>query len=377
MSSTSGQIVIRRVQVVEQTGGHHGGGWKVAYADFMTALMAFFLLLWILSSSDEARLKGIAEYFTDATMPGGTGVLDGASLGPPGTLAASNGATQNQGSDLGTFDDNKAQNWKTDDNSQALVATDQTEVADQASSLGSDKVQEDPSNTAQNYQLHQDEKERFDDLVFEIRQAMQTSEDLRPLMENVIFAQTPEGLQIQVVDQDGQPMFSSGSVEMSKSGSLLLEQLGVSLASISNKMVISGHTDSSPFADSTNYDNWDLSSDRANAMRRVFVKSGVNQNRILRVSGKADSEPLLENEPDHASNRRITVLISYQARMKAELATEHDTTVGSDSKPLFQAHERDHADTSPTDGQVTSQDSLRDKSELDPAVFANLRSALQ
>ena len=109
--AAKGQTIIKKIEVVEGH-GHHGGAWKVAYADFMTAMMAFFLLMWILSSSDEQKLRGIAEYFTDATMPGGSGVLDGATLGPPGTLNASNGATVARGSDRGEVDDPSPASWE-------------------------------------------------------------------------------------------------------------------------------------------------------------------------------------------------------------------------------------------------------------------------
>ena len=114
MVATTQPKIFKKVEVIEG-GGHHGGGWKVAYADFMTAMMAFFLLMWILASADEQKLRGIAEYFTNATLPGGTGVLDGATLGPPGTLTASNGSVVARGSELGNMDDPTPANWEIND----------------------------------------------------------------------------------------------------------------------------------------------------------------------------------------------------------------------------------------------------------------------
>ena len=114
MSATAEPKIFKKIEVVEG-GGHHGGGWKVAYADFMTAMMAFFLLMWILASSDEQKLRGIAEYFTTATLPGGSGVLDGATLGPPGTLTASNGNVVARGSELGKNDATPVSQWEVKD----------------------------------------------------------------------------------------------------------------------------------------------------------------------------------------------------------------------------------------------------------------------
>ncbi len=160
--------------------------------------------------------------------------------------------------------------------------------------------------------MHALDNEKFKKLQQDILQAMQENPDLDPLKKNLIFQQTPEGLQIQIIDQEGQPMFYSGRAEMQGATDQLLANLGKSLARLPNKITLSGHTDAVRFANSQKYDNWDLSSDRANATRRVFEASGVARDRIIRVSGLADTAPLVPENPTDASNRRITVSVQYQ-----------------------------------------------------------------
>jgi len=348
MAGKARTTIIKRV-VDDDDHGHHGGAWKVAYADFMTAMMAFFRLLWILTSADEQKLRGIAEYFTDATQPGGMGVLDGASLGPPGTLTASNGAILARGSELGKEDQTVIAKWEvrdvtpTSENQDNTVGATQGAFANPASGGAAEAfdaaVNRDKSGlragagtaadaadstdtkhasathgaqtggTAED--SHKADDARFEALQTELRQAMQSNPDLRPLMQNVVFERTPQGLRIQVIDQEGKPMFASGSAEMLNATQALMGKLGQSLAQLPNRMVITGHTDSVPFAGRANYDNWDLSTDRANATRRTLLNAGVARARLLSVTGKAYTDPLVAERPDDPSNRRITLLLQY------------------------------------------------------------------
>lgn len=404
MATTAKINIIRKVEVTEG-GGHHGGAWKVAYADFMTAMMAFFLLLWILSSADERKLAGIAEYFSNATMPNGSGVLDGATFGPPGTLNASAGTIVARGSEMGKIDDPTPAQWEVMDTTPtadpeevvpgtmkgkhdnpaggAASETYRTETPDQGdaamSAAGSAEIAAQDAADA----LHAADVARFDQLQANIMQAMQDNPDLRPLEQNVIFERTPEGMRIQVVDQEGRPMFASGSAQLAGAARTLMEQLGQSLADLPNQMVISGHTDAVPFTNRKAYDNWDLSTDRANAMRRVLLKSGVEQARITRVSGMADTEPLLPEAPLDPSNRRITVLLEYQSGPAADAAPApvHDAPASSSVVPAS-APASDHgqagAERSESDHASAEQpDTGKRITLLDEKVFDNLRSALR
>lgn len=377
--------IIRKIEVVEG-GGHHGGGWKVAYADFMTAMMAFFLLLWILSSSDEQKLRGIAEYFTNATMPGGSGVLDGATLGPPGTLTASNGAVVARGSELGKVDDPSPAKWEIKDvtptasptetrlgtnlgdhenpaagaPSEIVAEAESTDVTGKAASEGA---------VAGSHDADSEAEVQLSELEREVYQAMQNNPDLRPLMPNVVFEETPAGLQIQIIDQDGKPMFASGRADLPEATSTLLATLGTSLSKLDNKLVISGHTDAVPFSKGGNYDNWDLSSDRAHATRRVFEASGVTGDRIIRVSGMAASDPLVVEDPKHASNRRVSILVqraeAAQSRQQAEVEKANES-----SPEIVTAEEIQET-------VVASATQVADTSPLQANTFKDLRDALR
>ena len=442
--AAKGQTIIKKIEVVEGH-GHHGGAWKVAYADFMTAMMAFFLLMWILSSSDEQKLRGIAEYFTDATMPGGSGVLDGATLGPPGTLTASNGATVARGSDRGEVDDPSPATWEIMDVTQtaspdqeargsnlgdhtnpAAGAVSPEFVEDSSAEGLSDSTASaatsadadapawdentvnpniaagstmdesealDPNSThvganseavPEQNPTHTEDKERFAELEAEMKQAMQQSPELAALQENIVFKETDEGLLVQIMDQDGKPMFASGKAKMNKATRLLMETLGTGLAKLPNDMVISGHTDSVPFANQASYDNWDLSSDRANAMRRVLVQTGVTQDRISRVSGLADTQLLKEDAPKDPSNRRIEVLLAYQ---KSEVPAgaepmASETKAMAPAPTAAQETEMVKEEVAAVEAPKASVAEEILPSEpaatvLDAKVFENLRSALR
>ncbi len=369
--------IIRKIEVIEG-GGHHGGAWKVAYADFMTAMMAFFLLMWILSSSDEQKLRGIAEYFTNATMPGGSGVLDGASLGPPGTLSASNGTIIARGAENGEVDDPSPAQWEVRDMTQtpdpqqlvrgttkgsnenpatgAAAKNYETEIVADAEGerAGAGSANQDAAEARDS--MHAADKAEFDKLQAEILQAMQDNPDLRPLQRNVIFERTPEGLRIQLIDQEGRPMFASGSPKMVAATHTLMEKLGQSLASLPNSLVITGHTDSVPFTNRKSYDNWDLSTDRANATRRVLAQSGVAPGRIIRVSGKADTEPLVPEAPNDPSNRRITLLLQYRTEMTQAATPETTDHASDDSVEPTSKQAEATMPTSAETGAESSQD---------------------
>ncbi len=417
MAATAKPTIIRKVEITEQS-GHHGGAWKVAYADFMTAMMAFFLLLWILSSSDEQKLRGIAEYFTNATMPNGSGLLDGATFGPPGTLNASRGAVVAQGADFGEEDDPSPAQWEvmditpTADPDQTLPGTHEGLFDNPAGGApsavsphelgtgprggtgekpGSDALTQTAANTAmakavaataaETQQLRAADSAQFDALQAELRQAIQENPDLRPLEQNVIFERTPAGLRIQVVDQQGQPMFDTGSAEMRGATLHLMEKLGDSLATMPNSLVISGHTDAVPFTNRKSYDNWDLSSDRANAMRRVLVQSGVAQSRITRVSGMADTDLLVPEDALDPSNRRITVLLEFREPGKAAAPAQAKPTgeAGASAADVITPEQPKAIDVAaPARNANVVASAQPDRiSQLDETVFENLRNALR
>lgn len=432
--ANKGQTIIKKIEVVEGH-GHHGGAWKVAYADFMTAMMAFFLLMWILSSSDEQKLRGIAEYFTDATLPGGSGVLDGATLGPPGTLNASNGTTVARGSDRGEVDDPSPASWEVMDITQTARPDEQvrgtnvgdhqnpaagqishefienasveglsnsggsgansteanetaegdlTAISSGAASETSEALDPNSATIGANAQAvpeqdpaHVEDKERFAALEAEIKQAMQNSPELSALQENLVFKETNEGMLVQIMDQEGKPMFASGKAKMNKATLKLMELLGKGLADLPNDMIISGHTDAVPFANQAAYDNWDLSSDRANAMRRVLLGSGVTQDRITRVSGLADTQLLKEDAPKDPSNRRIEVLLAYTQQNPSPMGVPSEQTAAAPAAAPVPETGLDLTPAEPVKSVAEEILIEEPATVLDEAVFENLRSALR
>ena len=306
-------VVIRKVENIED-GGHHGGAWKVAYADFMTAMMAFFLLLWILSTATKDQLSGIANYFTPSTVSmtskGGTGLLSGTSFGPNGTLGASNGVATPKG--LST-EKPKDPPPAPQPAAAVVVAAAQPPAANPqppaANPAPVAKAAADAAAVAK--AAHAADDRRFAKVETEITQAMQSAPDLRPLLKNVLFERSPDGLNIQVVDQAGKAMFPSGSAKIEGPTLTLMQGLARAVEKLPNDILISGHTDAVPYSDGASHDNWELSSNRANATRRVFVAAGVDPGRITRISGLADTDPLKPEDPLDPSNRRISVLLAY------------------------------------------------------------------
>jgi len=286
----------------------------VAYADFVTAMMAFFLLMWILASAEEEQKKGLADYFTPTLNPqpgmGGDGPLDGTTIGPPGTLNSSNSPMS------------------------AVAVPNFGQADPMAETRGEPQVvveyADGPSEAAKGMQnelqeaMEEKDRQAFAEIEEQIVQAMNEVPDLKPLIPNVLFDETEEGLRIQIVDQDGQSMFPSGSAQVTDRTKKLLQLVGSMIAKLPNDVIISGHTDAVPFANElaeTGYGNWELSADRANATRRIFTTSGVDLSRVSRVAGLADTDPLKPEDPKDPSNRRMSVVLEY---MKAPSAEEID-----------------------------------------------------
>ena len=315
--------------------GHHGGAWKVAYADFMTAMMAFFLLLWIVGSTTKDQLNGIADYFTPAkvsmTAKGGIGALGGTALGPNGIMSGSNGMARPKGMEPARPDPQPAPQPAP----QPPAA--RPAPAAPAAPAPTPEAKDKPAAVVTVVKPvavpeHQLDEARFRQVQQEIVSAMRAEPDLQPLLNNVQFRQTPEGLQIEVVDQAGRALFASGSAKIEGPTLLLMQKLARVIATLPNAIRISGHTDSVPFAEGAGHDNWDLSSERANATRRVLVSAGVTEGRITRISGVADTEPLKPEDPRDPSNRRITVLLAYQkGQIPAEVQKALEAAGGAGS----------------------------------------------
>lgn len=264
-------IIIKRVKKVTG-GGHHGGAWKVAYADFVTAMMAFFLLMWLLNATTEDQRKGLADYFNPSipiskVSGGGTGALNGSSVSSKDTLVSdTNSAVQNS---IET----------------PAVRTVSTETQDTTS------IAEDKNLTS---------------LATEISDTSALS--LEPsLAEHIQTRLTPDGLVVELIDTDGTPLYNVGSAAPSPLLAILLDVIAPILATVENEIAVIGHTDSLGYA-GAGYSNWELSTDRAHAARNQLLKSGVSAKQIVEITGKADTDPLSE-DPAAPQNRRIAILL--------------------------------------------------------------------
>lgn len=293
------QVVI--IKKVKKGGGghHHGGAWKVAYADFVTAMMAFFLLLWLLNATTEEQRKGIAEYFSPVTTlspesvsqsdSGSGGVMGGRSMTTDGALIHDTSPIGITVALPGPKDDSEQQNRSAENAAQDVNRDEVDRLAQEL------------------------EQERFAAAEAELRQALESVPDLSDFAKNLIVDQTPEGLRIQIIDQEGRSMFATGSAEMYPHTQRLLALVVDAVKKLDNPIAIKGHTDSRPYSKDNGYSNWELSTDRANSSRRALLAAGLPASRIASVVGRADQEHLVPEEPNSPRNRRISIVLLRQA----------------------------------------------------------------
>jgi chemotaxis protein MotB len=305
----SAPVIIKKIKKGGH-GGHHGGAWKVAYADFVTAMMAFFLLLWLLNVTTDVQKRGIADYFeptiTSKSNSGAGGVLGGLTVGSPGSETVP--LSQPNFTPAQTALRQPADGDDGDDGGSA--GTD----PDQSDSAGATKPNDQKKLTDTEFQKQAAEREekRFDDAKKALEDAVNGSPELQALAKNLMIDETPEGLRIQLVDQDKTPMFPLGSADMLDSAKKLMAMVAKVMLKLPNKVSITGHTDSTQYALGAKYTNWELSADRANATRREFQNDGVPDDRLSRVVGMADQDPVDKSDPSDPQNRRISIVLLRQ-----------------------------------------------------------------
>ncbi|GHF26340.1 chemotaxis protein MotB [Kordiimonas sediminis] len=278
MADDGERPIIKKV-IKKVEGGAHGGAWKVAYADFVTAMMAFFMLLWLLNVAPPETLSGLADYFkpTSAVIQGGT----------PG---------ETEGGVIVRIADENTSSAGQDNDDQQGSGTEETDDAEAI--LEKIKEQEDIA---------------FAQLQEKIRMAIQESAMLQELNDQVIMEITEDGMKIQLIDKDKRAMFRSGSDELYNYARAMIEQVAMTVQDVPNRITIQGHTDGGSFSAGGEYTNWELSADRANSARRVLAVTGVTDDRFSEVIGKASTEPLYPDNPSRLENRRITILVLREA----------------------------------------------------------------
>ncbi|MES2552052.1 MAG: flagellar motor protein MotB [Pseudomonadota bacterium] len=269
-------IIVKKIK--KSAGGHHGGAWKIAYADFVTAMMAFFLLMWLLGSTSKSQLEGISEYFKTplkVAMQGGT------TIGASDSVIKGGGGkdlTKKQGQ-VKPVDGPKGKQKAVDIND-AKAAVEKAEAI------------------------------RLEELKQKIEKAIEESPTLSKFKQQLLLDITTEGLRIQIVDEQNRPMFASSKAELQPYAKQILQEIGQMLNGVPNKISLSGHTDAVPYPNGVkSYSNWELSSDRANASRRELTAGGMNEEKLMRVVGLASASLFNKDDPLDPVNRRISIII--------------------------------------------------------------------
>ncbi|MDP1631546.1 MAG: flagellar motor protein MotB [Caulobacter sp.] len=287
-------ILIKKVKKVVG-GGHHGGAWKVAYADFVTAMMAFFLLMWLINTTSPEQKRGIADYFAPAsvaeTTSGSGGILGGTALGEDGAKSAGSMSMVEQ---------------------MSPEAPPSTRDAGEGSSTPGSANPEDTPEEARQKEMQAREDASFLSASQSLRQALQDLPELAELSKQILIDQTPEGLRIQLVDQEGRSMFREGAAQPNDRARILLRAVARIINQLPNRVSISGHTNIGATG-RTAASDWSLSSARADMSRQLLQSFGVDPDRVYQVAGKANSDPLYADDPMLAGNRRISIVLLREA----------------------------------------------------------------
>ncbi|MCQ2045594.1 flagellar motor protein MotB [Stutzerimonas stutzeri] len=310
-------IIVKRVKKV--AGGHHGGAWKIAFADFATAMMAFFLVMWLMSSATPEQKKLISGYFQDPigfTESASPHVID---LG--GTPTPSPDRTLNP----------------------------ELEPAQSEAQIDSDQVET---------FAEQLERERLELLLQELQNKVDENPELQKFKDQILFEITQDGLRIQIMDAENRPMFALGSAQLQPYFEDILLALVDTIAAVPNKISVSGHTDAKPFSGRSDFGNWELSAGRANAARRTLVIGGYPEDQIARVVGYASSALFDRKDPLNPVNRRIDILVLTK---KAQRSIEDEQPAATDSTGAAEGEVTPSGGAAPAGEEPLQPEQLRER----------------
>ena len=279
-------VIVRRVKKV-QGGGHHGGAWKVAYADFVTAMMAFFMVMWLVGALTTKQREAVSDYFKNPSPLVGTSPAPAPGMNGPG--GASNSMIKLGGS-------------------MELPRAPGTEFAQK------------PPGEMTAEERRAQEKQRLEALMQELEEAIGKSQALEPFKDQLLLDITPEGLRIQIVDQQNRPMFDVGSAKLMPYTRQILRELSHFINQVPNHISISGHTDITAYSTQLGYSNWELSADRANAARRALLEGGMGEDKVARVVGLSSSVLFDKTDPQNPINRRISIVVMTREAEAAALS---------------------------------------------------------
>jgi len=330
MSAGSGKraiVIVKRYKRGEA--GHHGGAWKVAYADFVTAMMAFFLVMWLVTAVSRDQRAAIFEYFKNPSLEQGKSVKAAPGMAGPG------GASTSPINMHGGLD------------APRMMQSPSPGVGAPIAPLLPPKTQVthptiEPPHVAE--KLEDDleaarkavlaaEHQQLESLMEELRKAIDESQALEPFKDQLLLDITPEGLRIQIVDKQNRPMFDIGSTRLKPYTVAILTELAKYLNTVPNHLSVTGHTDATPYADGSGRTNWDLSADRANAARRALEAAGLAGDKTARVVGLGSSVLFDKDDPRNPINRRISIIVMTRQAEQDALRTEAEPALGVPAPP--------------------------------------------
>ncbi len=293
MANYDQPIIIKKVK--KNKHGHHGGAWKIAYADFVTAMMAFFLLMWLISMTTPEQKEGLADYFAPTSASNSTS----GSGGVLGGTAMDNSGSQMSGSSADVINDTPA----------SPQSADKGTIDNNVGGMARDNGSELSASSDSEFNLTSEKDQAFHSAAASIKQAWQSLPELTPFMDNLLVEQTEDGLDIQIIDQQGRPMFPEGSKYPLEATRLAIAAIGPILQQLNAQVNISGHTAAGGRYDNPRYGPWELSSDRANMVRSTLGEFGLGNDRVKSVIGRATDEPFFPNDPYMAANERVRITV--------------------------------------------------------------------
>ena len=291
--------IIKKIIVEDGHGGAHGGAWKIALADMMTAMMAFFLLMWLLGASNEDKRKSVADYFRPAShsqiafgeLAGSNGLLGGQSIIDPDGLPFSAKQTAML---------------------ERLTPQAQGGPNEKEGSSEQENNREGPQQDAPGGAKEKQDRENFEKLEKEIKQKLQENKQLQSMKDQVSITRDKDGMRIEILDKADFAMFGLGNADMNGKAANLIREVAKSIKDMPNKVTVRGHTDSLGFTPDSLRNNWTLSTERADATRQILQGAGVNSSRFSRIEGVADTAPFVPNNPADPRNRRVSITVLNQ-----------------------------------------------------------------
>ena len=286
-------VIVRRVKKI-QGGGHHGGSWKVAYADFVTAMMAFFLVMWLVGALTTKQREAVSDYFKNPSPLKGTSPAPAPGMNGPG------GASNSMIKLGGTMELPKGPG---------------------------DEFTRNPADQRSEADKRMQDRQRLEQLMQELKEAIDKSQALEPFKDQLLLDITPEGMRIQIVDKQNRPMFDLGSAKLMPYTADILHEIAGFVNRVPNRVSIAGHTDTANYASRFGYGNWELSADRANAARRSLLEGGMDAGKVARVVGFGAAVLFDRQNPLNPINRRISIVVMSKAAEDAALGQTGNLTV--------------------------------------------------